>query len=114
MAVPQTAMVPQLETEMWDSQLALLAQKLKWSGLGGRLPVVSVVEKLLPVPRSLVQGLAVILDPVVAVPQTALGPQLETDVWESQLAPLAQGLKWSGLGGRPAVVSVRWKGMPVQ
>ena len=112
-AAPQTATVPQLEANVWETQLPSLAQGLKWSGLGGRPPVVSPVGKGMPVQWSLVQGQeakAVLQDQVVAVPQTAMAPQLKA--WEKQLTPLAQRLKWSGPEGRPPLAS-QWRLEPL-
>ena len=60
--------------------------------------MVSVVGECLLVQLPLVQGLDSldeILDPMVAAPQTAMGPQLKTKVWETP--PLALQLQWQTL-----------------
>lgn len=51
---------------------------------------------------------------LVAVSQKGVGSRLETQVWEELLPPPDQGLKCSGLGGRPPVVSVVGKWLPAQ
>ena len=71
--------------------------------------MVSVAEEWLPVQWAAVQRLdllAVVLDPVVAAPPTAMGPQVEKNVQENCLPPPDHGPQCSGLGGRPLVVPV--------